>query len=46
MAGPLNEFTQVAKFDPETFGDPGRERSASTQKARVAPQRYGWKKSS
>ena len=24
MAGPLNEFTQVAKFDPETFGDPGK----------------------
>ena len=23
MAGPLNEFTQVTKFEPETFGDPG-----------------------
>ena len=23
MAGPLNEFTQVTKFHPETFGDPG-----------------------
>ena len=23
MAGPINEFTQVTKFVPETFGDPG-----------------------
>ena len=23
MAGPLNEFTQVSKFLPETFGEPG-----------------------
>ncbi|MEC7835754.1 MAG: DUF3090 family protein, partial [Chloroflexota bacterium] len=23
MAGPINEFTQVTKFIPETFGDPG-----------------------
>ena len=23
MAGPINEFTQVTKFIPETFGEPG-----------------------
>ena len=23
MAGPINEFTQITKFIPETFGDPG-----------------------
>ena len=23
MAGPQNEFTQVTKFIPETFGEPG-----------------------
>ena len=23
MTGPLNEFTQVTKFIPETFGEPG-----------------------